>query len=91
MPVTPGPAQGGKTPGAGVFGWLLAWVVAISLLWLVSLSDVGKTTLYYLLWLSVVLLLVTQSQWFSGVLRPLQTVTANQGAGEAKRAPFGEG
>lgn len=61
--------------GDVTYRWVLAWAVFLALLWLANQSEIGHRVIYYLLVLSIVLMLVTQYRWLSSALAPLATVT----------------
>ncbi len=43
----------------GAFVWIVTWIVFIALLVALSASRAGKTIVYYVLWLAVLLLVVS--------------------------------
>lgn len=58
-------------PGLYTFRWILAWAVALILLGLANRTRIGHLTIVYLLALSILLLVLTQSRWLSYALAPL--------------------
>lgn len=52
----------------GAFVWIMTWVIFIALFVIVAQSRMGKTIVYYALWLLVALLLVTHTQELSTLM-----------------------
>lgn len=49
----------------GVISWLATWLITLLLLGVLAKSAAGRTIVYYLLWLAIVLLLVTHADEIS--------------------------
>lgn len=58
-------------PGLYTLRWLLAWAVVLVFLGLANRTRIGHLTIVYLLSLSILLLVLTQSRWFAWALAPL--------------------
>lgn len=69
-PTTPAVATlpSGSMSMPGVFAWFIAWAIVLGTLYGLSRTRAGKTIVYYVLWLSVVLVVVTHYSAISGVL-----------------------
>ena len=52
----------------GVFAWFIAWAIILGVLYGLSRTRAGKTIVYYVLWLSVVFVVVSHYSAISGVL-----------------------
>ncbi len=53
----------------GVLSWLLAWLLFILLLWFLAARSWGATILYYLAWLAVVFVIVTQGKQIAAIFQ----------------------
>ena len=53
---------------SSVGAWIAAWVIIIAGLYFLARSPWGAAIVYYVLWLSVILLLITHSDVISSVL-----------------------
>jgi hypothetical protein len=78
MAQTTDPSPGADLPpptaaGLYTFRWLLAWALVLVLLGLANRTRVGHLTIVYLLALSILLIVLTQSRWFAWALAPLTT------------------
>lgn len=49
--------------------WLAGWLVLIVFLYAIAKTTAGAAAVYYILWLSVVLLLVTHSDEITGIFQ----------------------
>jgi hypothetical protein len=54
----------------GVVTWVSTWVIMILLLVMIAKTKAGRTIVYYLLWLSVLLLLVTHADELASLVNP---------------------
>jgi hypothetical protein len=61
------------SPGLYTLRWLLAWAVLLIGLGLANRTRIGHLTIVYLLSLSILLIVLTQSRWFAWALAPLTT------------------
>lgn len=50
-----------STPLAGFALWIAGWLLIITVIFLLSRSRAGQTVVYYVAWLSIVLVLVTHA------------------------------
>ena len=50
-----------SVPLAGFGIWVAGWLLLLTVLYLLTRNRAGETIVYYILWLSIVLLLVTHS------------------------------
>ena len=50
-----------NVPLAGFGIWVAGWLLLLTVLYLLTRNRAGETIVYYILWLSIVLLLVTHS------------------------------
>lgn len=62
------------------YSFFIGWGVIIALFWGATKLEWSKTIIYYVLWLSIVLLIVTHSQ-------NLQSIIAGSGIQEASSVP----
>ncbi len=76
-----------ETSGAEAYRLVLAWSVALALGMLLNKTRVGHVAIYYGLCLLLLLLVVTQADWFADALSPITGKTARdyaQAISEAK-------
>lgn len=52
----------------GVVSWISTWTIMILLLVVLSKTSWGKSIVYYVLWLAVILLLVTHADEIKGMV-----------------------
>ena len=52
----------------GALTWISTWIIMILLLVMISATRWGRSIVYYLLWLAVVLLLVTHADELSSLI-----------------------
>lgn len=69
------PTSSGGNSNPGVFGWLLAWGVAILFVILAARTQIGYRLIYYGLALLILFLMLTNYKWFAATLKPLETVS----------------
>lgn len=65
------PASAGTDENASTFRWLLAWAIVIVLASLANKTRIGHTIMYYMLWLLLVFLVVTQYKFIAAALAPV--------------------
>lgn len=69
---TTGTGTGSDTgENASTFRWLLAWAIVIVLAGLANKTRIGHTLMYYMLWLLLLFLLVTQYRYIANALAPV--------------------
>jgi hypothetical protein len=56
---------------ASTFRWLLAWAIVIVLASLANKTRIGHTLMYYMLWLLLLFLVVTQYKFIAAALAPV--------------------
>ena len=50
-----------NTPMAGFALWMAGWILLLVVIYLLAQSRAGQTVVYYVLWLSIALILVTHA------------------------------
>ena len=60
------------------FNWLGAWLLFILLLYLIMQTKAGYTFFYYLVWTSVIFLIVSHYQQITGILQAGGIVPSSQ-------------
>jgi hypothetical protein len=63
--------SGGTDENASTFRWLLAWAIVIVLASLANKTRIGHTLMYYMLWLLLLFLVVTQYKFIAAALAPV--------------------
>lgn len=52
----------------GAFTWISTWIIMILFLVMISATGWGRSIVYYILWLAVILLLVTHADELSSLI-----------------------
>lgn len=51
----------------GALAWILSWIIFFALLYVLAGREWGKTIIYYVAWLSIVYLVVTQGNEIANI------------------------
>jgi hypothetical protein len=69
----------GTDENASTFRWLLAWAIVIVGASLANKTRIGHTLMYYMLWLLLIFLVVTQYKFIAAALAPVGQPIPTQG------------